>query len=259
MKNTYSISEVSKMVGMHPNTIRLYEEVKYISGVHRLENNYRLYQQKHIMQLELIQTAFKNRVLSKKVMDKIKDILLCSGQDEYDSAVQNCHVCEEYIEEEQKRINDVVKESHRLMLESCKEAKNTLVVKRKEAAKIIGISVDVLRNWERNSLVQIEKDQYGCNIYTENSLNFLKAVKLLRSVGFSIMSIINMRDYYRGGDEKELRNALEVTVSEDEIYYTDYLLSSLTSLKKVLPEMRTQLEEIKKVSNSTPPLKSVLE
>lgn len=253
MKEIYSISEVSKMICMHPNTIRLYETNQYISSVTRKENKYRMYEVKHIEQLRLVQIAFSHRVLSKKIMDKIKDILLDSGKEEYDNAIENCMICKRYIEEEQQRIRYVVKESHRLLLESCEEEKETRVVKRKEAAKELGVSTDVLRNWERNGLVELQKDKYGCNIYTKNNMCLLKAVKLLRSVGFSIMSIINMREFYQGGDEKELRRVLEVTVSEDEIYFTDHLISLLNNLKEMLPDMIRKINEIKQVSNSTPP------
>lgn len=259
MKENYSISEVSEMIGMHPNTIRLYETYEYISSVARKKNKYRIYEVKHIEQLKLVQIAFSNRIINKRIIDKIKDILLESGKEEYDFAIEECMVCKKYIEEEQQRISYAVKESHRLLSEACKREKGAIVVKRKEAAKEIGVSADVLRNWERNGLVQIEKDGYGCNIYTENSLILLRAVKLLRSVDFSIMSIINMREHYQGGDEKKLGDVLDSTVTEEGVYYTDHLISLLESVKQIIPDMIRQFQEIKKVSNSAPPRKSMVE
>lgn len=253
MKEIYSISEVSNMTALHPNTIRLYETYGYISPVTRKENKYRMYETKHIEQLRLVQIAFSSRVINKKIMDKIREILIESGKENYDIAIEECTICKKYIEEEQQRVSDAVKESQRLLAEAGKKEKKTGVVKRKEAAKEIGVTMDVLRNWERNGLVPIEKDEYGCNIYNESSIILLKAVKLLRSVDFSIMSIINMREHYRGGGEKELENILDSTVTEEGIYYTDQLISLLENTKQIIPDIIQQLQEIKQVSNSTPP------
>lgn len=247
MKENYSISEVAEMIGMHPNTIRLYETYKYISCVTRKKNKYRMYEIKHIEQLKLVQIALSNRIMNKKIIDKIKEILLKSGKEEYNLAIEDCKVCKKYIEEEQQRINYAVKESHRLLSEASKNEKGLIVVKRKEAAKEIGVSIDVLRNWERNGLLSIEKDEYGCNIYTEKSLMILRAVKLLRSVDFSIMSIINMRENYKGGDEKKLGDILDSTVTEEGVYYTDHLISLLESVKQMIPDMIRQFQKIKSV------------
>lgn len=258
MKEIYSISEVSQMTSMHPNTIRLYESYGYISSVPRSQNKYRMYTIKHIEQLKLVQQALSCRVLNKRIMDTIKDILIYSGQEKYDEAIQKCLTCKEYIVREEKRIEDAVKESYKLLSQQNEERKTTIVVKRKEAAKEIGVSSDVLRNWERNGLVEVEKDEYGCNYYTENSILFLKAVKLLRSADFSIMAIINMTKNYRGGGEKELERVLDSTETEEGVYYTDQLISLMENVRKMIPKLIQQLNEIKKVSNSTPPENSMI-
>ncbi len=46
--NTYTTSEVAKIIGIHPNTVRLYEEWGFISKVERKENGYRIFTDLHI-------------------------------------------------------------------------------------------------------------------------------------------------------------------------------------------------------------------
>ncbi len=42
MDKIYKTAEVAKRVGVHPNTVRLYEKLKLIPKVNRLPNGYRV-------------------------------------------------------------------------------------------------------------------------------------------------------------------------------------------------------------------------
>ena len=41
--NTYKTSEVAKLIGIHPNTVRLYENAGLISKPERQSNGYRIF------------------------------------------------------------------------------------------------------------------------------------------------------------------------------------------------------------------------
>ncbi|MCF0198905.1 MAG: MerR family DNA-binding transcriptional regulator, partial [Bacteroidaceae bacterium] len=51
--NTYTTSEVAKMIGIHPNTVRLYEEWGLIPNAERKANGYRIFTDFHIEQFRL--------------------------------------------------------------------------------------------------------------------------------------------------------------------------------------------------------------
>ena len=61
--NTYTTSEVAKMIGIHPNTVRLYEEWGLIPNAERKANGYRIFTDFHIEQFRLARTAFQIEVL----------------------------------------------------------------------------------------------------------------------------------------------------------------------------------------------------
>ncbi len=42
MENIYKTSEVAKIIGIHPNTVRLYEDLELIPKANRLSNGYRI-------------------------------------------------------------------------------------------------------------------------------------------------------------------------------------------------------------------------
>lgn len=51
---TYKTAEVAAMIGVHPNTVRLYEKMKLIPKPERLSNGYRVFTDFHIWQCKLI-------------------------------------------------------------------------------------------------------------------------------------------------------------------------------------------------------------
>lgn len=52
---TYSTSEIAGIMGIHPNTVMLYEKWGYIAPVERKENGYRVYTETtHLEQIKLV-------------------------------------------------------------------------------------------------------------------------------------------------------------------------------------------------------------
>ena len=74
--NTYSTTEVAKIIGIHPNTVRMYEQWGLIPLAERKFNGYRVFTDFHIEQLRLIRITFQIEVLQnglrKKVVETIK-------------------------------------------------------------------------------------------------------------------------------------------------------------------------------------------
>ena len=60
---TYRTAQVAQMIGIHPNTVRLYEELGLISRPERRANGYRVFTDLHIAQFFLARTALRVEVL----------------------------------------------------------------------------------------------------------------------------------------------------------------------------------------------------
>ena len=63
MQNTYSTSQIADKFGLHPNTIRLYENWGVISSPERKPNGYRAFTDEHIKQIEIVRLALRAEVL----------------------------------------------------------------------------------------------------------------------------------------------------------------------------------------------------
>lgn len=63
--NTYKTAEIAAAIGIHPNTVRLYEELELIPKPERRPNGYRVFTDFHIEQFRLARLAFRVEVLQK--------------------------------------------------------------------------------------------------------------------------------------------------------------------------------------------------
>lgn len=80
MGKIYKTAEVAKIVGVHPNTVRLYEKLKLVPKVNRLPNGYRVFTNYHIEQFKLARTAFKVEVLQNGLRKKIINVVKLSAK-----------------------------------------------------------------------------------------------------------------------------------------------------------------------------------
>ncbi|HSJ53701.1 MAG TPA: MerR family transcriptional regulator, partial [Anaerolineae bacterium] len=68
-------SEVAREVGVHPNTVRLYEEWGLLPPVPRSTSGYRLYSRAHLDQMRLARTAlhgpWPGRNIRRSVLDMV--------------------------------------------------------------------------------------------------------------------------------------------------------------------------------------------
>lgn len=76
---TYKTAEVAAIIGIHPNTVRLYEKMKLIPKPERLPNGYRIFTDFHIWQCKLIRIAFQVEVLQNGLRKKIVQMLMVSA------------------------------------------------------------------------------------------------------------------------------------------------------------------------------------
>ena len=93
--NTYRTTEVATAIGIHPNTVRLYEELGLIPTPERESNGYRIFTEFHIQQFLLARTAFQIEVLQGGLRKKIISVIKLSAHKKFDEALI---LTQEYLE-----------------------------------------------------------------------------------------------------------------------------------------------------------------
>lgn len=71
----YRTSEVAQMMGIHPNTVRFYEEWGLITKPVRKENGYRVFSDLHLYQIQVARLGFEIEILQNGLRKKIVDMI----------------------------------------------------------------------------------------------------------------------------------------------------------------------------------------
>ena len=241
---TYTTSEIAKIIGIHPNTVRMYEEWGLIPLAERKSNGYRIFTDFHIQQLRLARTAFQIEVLQNGLRKKAVDTVKLSAKGNFDKALM---FAEEYLSQIQReKIN--AEESIRIAQQilSGKSAEHTLLLKRKEVSEYLDISMDTLRNWERNGLLQVKRKENGYRAYTSDDIERLKIIRTLRLANYSLEAILRMLNALEHDPQINISQVLNTPQADaDIISVCDKLIVSLRDAEKNAKKMINMILDMK--------------
>ena len=241
----YRTSEIAKKVGIHPNTVRWYEEMKYLPPVSRKENGYRIFTDAHLEQLKLIEIAFRCEVLQSNLRNKAIEIILMCANGKYKEALTKAEAYHLAMCDEKAKAKEAVK-IIKDFINCYNRNAVSIALKRNEAAKHLGITIDTLRNWELNGLLDVKRKVNGYRLYTDNDIEELKIIRVLRGANYSLMSILRMLNQLRNGNNQDLRRALDTPSPDDDIVYvTDKLLTSLSNAEEDAKEIIGHISKLK--------------
>lgn len=234
---SYSTSQIAKKAKLHPNTIRFYEEIKYLPPVSRKANGYRVFTDVHFEQLKLIKVAHRCGIVQNNLRKKAVEIILLCANSDYEEALIKAKDYQVLIGREKNRAEEAVLIVHNMLDHKVKDIPPQNL-RRSEAAEFLDVTVDALRNWELNGLLEVPRKVNGYRVYTEKEIREFKIIRVLREANYSLMSILRMLNQLRSGTDIDLQRALDTPDIEDDIVYvTDRLLTSLTGAKEDTSEI----------------------
>ena len=249
MKNTYKTSEVAKMVGVHVNTVRLYEELLLIPIAKRLPIGYRVFTDYQIEQFNLARTALKVEVLQNGLRKKIIEIVKLSAKSEFEEAI---NLTNDYINQvinERSKAEEAIELSKNILL-GIEVKEIEIVLTRSEAADYLQVTIDTLRNWELNGLFTAKRKKNGYRIYTESDLNILKIIRTLRCANYSLSSILRMLNAKTKNKNIDIKEVINNPEDDKEIVTAcDKLLTSLNDAEINAKIILNQLEDMKSKFN----------
>lgn len=249
---TYKTSEVAKLIGIHSNTVRMYEDLGLISKPSRKDNGYRVFTDLHIYQLKLARKALEVEILQNGLRKKAIAIVKTLAKQDFDRAIVLTKQYIESIKQEIHNANESVDIADRL-INRLKDEKD-FNLKRKEVSELLGLSMDTLRNWEMNGLVSIKRKENGYRIYTYEDIQRLKVIRSLRCGNYSLSAILRMLNKLSEDHKADINEVLNSpNENEDIISVCDKLISSLNLAKKNAEEILEMLYEMKR-KYSNPPL-----
>lgn len=243
--NTFTTSDIAKRIGIHPNTVRFYEEMHLITRPERKENGYRIFTDLHIYQFKIARTAFQIELLQNGLRKQSVDIVKTAALGNIDKALDLTDRYLKNIEKEKNNAEEAVKIAKDIL-----ENKNNNSVKismtRKETADFLGITTDTLRNWELNGLLRIKRRQNRYRVYTEQDIQILKIIRSLRCANYSLSSILRMLTALSRNPQADIMKVIDTPHQTDDIITAcDCLITSLNraasngrAIKNMLKEMK---------------------
>lgn len=241
----YKIGELSEITGVKAGTIRFYEQCGFLEPVERLPNRYRVYNEHHAYQVRVCRLVFggfvnrRLRAASLKIIEAAKNWDLTA----YEHAAQN-YLKE--IQEDRERTQKVI--GFALAYAKGKEEQDSpeLLYTKKQAAELIGVTEESIRNWERNGLLP-SSPPYRKRYYLQTTVNRMYLIRLLLDTGYSVMVIFR---FLQNMDSGKYANAKKLLIKpeegEDLQSKADYYLQALAELRQKAEDLYGLLAEMKK-------------
>lgn len=236
-------SQVAGRTGIHPNTVRLYEEWGFLPPIERTPKGYRKFSEYHVDQIRLIRLALSFTFLSGEVRKTSMEIIRLGALRQLGAALEQAQRQMLLIRSEHRRAEEAVEILEQWVRNFQEDIPDEVLHIRDVTGKL-DITYDMLRNWERNGMIKVPRDpDNGYRIFHRRELNRLRIIRILRRARYSTMSILRMLRSLDAGRQDDLRLILDTPDPEEDIVYaTDHWLSTVKDLAAKAGEMTTHLE-----------------
>ena len=242
--NTYKTAEVAAIIGIHPNTVRLYEKLNLIPKPERLSNGYRVFTEFHVKQCKLIRLAFQIEVLQNGLRKKIAQMLTVSATGDFDTAITITKEYLKQIKQERQNAEEAIEIVKYILSSEVRESSTQL--KRKDVSELLDISMDTLRNWEMNGLLTVKRKDNGYRVYTDEDIQRLKIIRSLRCANYSLQAILRLLQQLSKNPNTNIRIVLNTPKQTDDIISVcDRLIISLLAAEKNANALSSMLHDMK--------------
>jgi DNA-binding transcriptional MerR regulator len=224
-------SEIATAVGVHPNTVRLYEVWGFLPPIPRTRSGYRRFTPHHLEQMRLARIALQWPYPGGK--DVVVDLVKSAAAGKFGEALELAYQFLARVQAEQAQAEAAV-----AFLERWARGKVADTTERPlaigETAKRLALSADMLRNWERNGLLTVPRHpKNGYRLYGAPEIGRLRVIRMLRQAGYSMMAILRMLRRFDAGERQNLRQVLDTPDPQEDIYYVaDNWLTTLAQTEE---------------------------
>jgi len=230
-------SDLARIAGVHPNTVRRYVDSGLIPTVERTPKGYRCFTQHHLDCLRVACLIYRSTYPGRGIRASAHEVLTSAIAGNWVAALQKSLAHLSFVQAEQSRAEAAVS-----AIEEWQTKKvaiiNTDGLLIGKVAELLDVTIDMLRNWERNGLISIShRASNGYRRYISADIQRLRVIRTLTKAGYSQMAILRMLLQLDQGNittRFDMRQALDTPRPEDDVYVvTDRWLSTLTEQEQV--------------------------
>ena len=244
VKRFLRTSDLAGAVGVHPNTVRRYVDMGLLPAVDRTSKGYRCFTQHHLDCLRVACLIYKNTYPGRGIRASAREALNSAIDRNWDGALQKSIAHLSFVQQEQ-----MWAEAAAAAIEHWQAGADTALDKPEiligEAAKLLDVTIDMLRNWERNGLItvpRIHANRY--RRYGPTEIYRLRVIRALTKAGYSQMAILRMLLHLDHGMPSDVRQALDTPRPGDDVYAaSDRWLSTLAEQEVVAHRLIALVQE----------------
>ncbi|MBN1668914.1 MAG: MerR family transcriptional regulator [Anaerolineales bacterium] len=244
-----STSQVARLVGVHPNTVRLYEAWGFISPVRRSPAGYRRFTEFHLDQMRLARLVLHGGWPGRSIRQSAVALVRQSACGDLGGALEMAYRHLALVQAERAQAEAAAQLLQRWAEGVATDATDEML-HTSAAARLLGVTVEMLRNWERNGLIRIPRDPTnGYRRYGANEIGRLRVIRMLSRAGYSTMAILRMllhfdqRDKVSPGSVGDLRQVLDTPCPDEDVYgASDRWLSALAEQEERARQIIESLE-----------------
>jgi DNA-binding transcriptional MerR regulator len=238
-------SDLARAVGVHPNTVRRYEERGLLPPVQRDRNGYRRFTQKHLDCLRVARMVYASTYAGRTIRLSGSRIIQSAVADDWGGALERSYAHLALVQSERVQAETAV-----MLLErwatgmAADTTEHPMQIG--QVARLLGVSIDVLRNWERNGLITIPRNPRNrYRYYGSTEISRLRVIRMLSRAGYSLMAILRMLNQLDRGIITDLRHSLDTPRPDEDVFTaSDRWLSTLADQEQVALRLIALIEEI---------------
>jgi DNA-binding transcriptional MerR regulator len=239
-------SDIARAVGVHPNTVRLYETWGLLPSIPRAPNGYRMYTEFHLDQMRLARLAMRITRLGGSIRKLALSVVYSGAAGDLKASLDQAIALQASIWAEIDHAHAAADVLERWAQGGGMLSKLRTPMTIGQVAQYLSVTPDMLRNWERNGLLGVPRNprnQY--RQYGPTEIDRLRVIRMLRKAGYSLMAILRMMLAFDRGQRDHLRVVLDTPRPDEDVQYaTDRWISTLAEVEGASQAMIDHLQSM---------------
>jgi DNA-binding transcriptional MerR regulator len=217
-KNLHT-SELARAVGIHPNTVRRYVDWGLLPPVERSPSGYRLFTRRHLDCLRLARMIYAASYPGRGFRALGNEIIQLAVLDDWQGALGKAHAHLLAVEAELEQANQAADLLEHWAQRKWSVAGDETPLAIGEVSKLLGVSLDVIRNSERNGLITVPRNSSNnYRLFGKKEIERLRIIRMLNKAGYSHMAMLRMFIELDGGNTRNLKKVLDTPRADEDIF-----------------------------------------
>ncbi len=211
-------SDLARQVGIHPNTVRLYVDWGLVPPVERSPAGYRLFTQRHLDCLWLARTVYTAQYPGRGFRALGNAIIQQAVADDLTGALEKAHELLAAVRVELGQADqaaDLLEHWAQNRAQGSEEEPLSIG----EVSKQLGVSIDIIRNWERAGLIRVPRNPHNkYRLFGRREIERMRIIRMLSRAGYSHMAMLRMFLELDAGNTRDLKKVLDTPRPDEDIF-----------------------------------------